>query len=58
MSPNAMLGHHCVTGPGGRDCTCCHQAPGKERRLAKRSVKRREKQQLRRAVSSELEQRG
>lgn len=33
-------------GPGGRDCVCCFPAPGsKERKLAFRSAKRKDKQE-------------
>jgi hypothetical protein len=40
-----MLGHHCPDGPGGRDCYCCGQPPGQERKAARRRVKRSERQQ-------------
>jgi len=39
-----MIGSRCAYGPGGRDCPCCGQAPGKERKRAKRAAKRRERQ--------------
>ena len=39
-----MLGRKCPNGPGGRDCACCGQAPGKPRRIARRVMKRRERQ--------------
>lgn len=38
-----MIGRSCPTGPGGRDCSCCGQAPGKGRKIAKRAAKRSEK---------------
>lgn len=42
MSTNRqpMIGKGCPTGPGGRDCTCCGQAPGKDRKAARRAAKR------------------
>lgn len=39
-----MIGLSCPTGPGGRDCSCCGQAPGKARKAAKRAAKRSERQ--------------
>ena len=38
-----MIGSTCPTGPGGRDCACCGDAPGKPRREARRHVKRAER---------------
>jgi hypothetical protein len=38
-----MLGRKCPTGPGGRDCNCCGQAPGVARKVAKRNIKRSER---------------
>jgi hypothetical protein len=35
-----MIGKFCPDGPGGRDCYCCGQAPGKSRKLARRAKKR------------------
>jgi len=35
-----MIGRKCPEGPGGRDCACCGQAPGKARRNARRYAKR------------------
>lgn len=43
-----MLGKKCPTGVGGRDCACCGQAPGIERKRARRTVKRSERQAARR----------
>jgi len=42
-----MVGHKAsqAAGPGGRDCTCCGEAPGKKRKKARRVMKRRERQQ-------------
>lgn len=40
-----MLGTGCPDGPGGRDCYCCGQPPGKGRKMARRASKRRERQQ-------------
>lgn len=42
-----MIGRTCPDGPGGRDCTCCGQAPGIDRRRAKRARKRGEHQKWR-----------
>jgi hypothetical protein len=38
-----MIGKSCPTGPGGRDCICCGDAPGKTRKIARRSAKRSER---------------
>ena len=38
-----MIGRMAPTGPGGRDCVCCGDAPGK-RKPRKRQIKRRERQ--------------
>lgn len=38
-----MIGRHCPDGPGGRDCHCCGQAPGKTRKNARRRTKRSER---------------
>lgn len=35
-----MIGRRCPQGPGGRDCVCCGQAPGKARTMARRTRKR------------------
>lgn len=43
-STTKMIGRKCPEGPGGRDCVCCGQAPGKARKLARRNVKRSERQ--------------
>jgi hypothetical protein len=45
-----MIGKACPTGPGGRDCPCCGDAPGKPRKVARRTAKRSERQQVRREV--------
>lgn len=45
-----MIGRKCPNGPGGRDCTCCGQAPGKERKTVRRTVKRRERQAVQRMI--------
>lgn len=39
-----MIGRGCPEGPGGRDCPCCGQAPGKARKTFKRAAKRSERQ--------------
>lgn len=40
----SMMGKRCPTGTGGRNCTCCGQAPGAARVQARRVLKRRERQ--------------
>jgi hypothetical protein len=40
-----MIGRKCPDGPGGRDCSCCGQTPGKSRKAKRRSVKRSERQE-------------
>lgn len=45
-----MLGAFCPTGPGGRDCICCGQAPGVARKKARRTAKRRERQDWKRTL--------
>jgi hypothetical protein len=48
-----MLGRTCPTGPGGRDCVCCGQAPGKARKAARRNAKRSERNAVRRAIRAD-----
>lgn len=45
MNPTTtkMIGRKCPAGPGGRDCPCCGDAPGKARKVAKRAAKRSER---------------
>ena len=38
-----MVGKNCPDGPGGRDCRCCGQPPGRERKVNRRRVKRSER---------------
>lgn len=38
-----MIGRRCPEGPGGRDCHCCGQAPGRGRKVARRTLKRAER---------------
>jgi len=45
-----MLGKFCPTGPGGRDCTCCGQAPGKNRRKARRQKRAQENAAWKRGI--------
>lgn len=45
-----MIGRKCPNGPGGRDCVCCGQAPGKERKAARRTMKRRERQAVQKMI--------
>ena len=42
-----MVGCSCPYGPGGRDCVCCGDAPGKARVAARRAKKRSKRQELR-----------
>lgn len=46
----AMIGCTCPHGPGGRDCVCCGDAPGKPRAAARRTAKRRKRQEFRRSI--------
>lgn len=41
-------------GPGGRDCTCCGDAPGKDRKNSRRYNKRSERQSWKKEVKKEL----
>lgn len=45
-----MIGCTCPYGPGGRDCVCCGDAPGRARAVAKRANKRRKRQELKNAL--------
>jgi hypothetical protein len=45
-----MIGKMCPEGPGGRDCACCGQAPGRPRRVARRAVKRGERNAWKRLI--------
>jgi hypothetical protein len=46
-----MIGKSCPSGPGGRDCICCGDSPGKARTIARRSAKRVERNAWKREVS-------
>lgn len=46
----SMIGTKCPTGPGGRDCSCCGQAPGKARKVARRAAKRAERHNWKREI--------
>lgn len=46
-----MIGCTCPSGPGGRDCTCCGDAPGKPRTAARRAKKRSKRQEFKRSLS-------
>jgi len=39
-----MIGRTIPVGVGGRGCSCCYPAPGKARKMDKRSRKRSERQ--------------
>lgn len=45
-----MIGCMCPYGPGGRDCVCCGDAPGRARAAAKRANKRRKRQEFKNAL--------
>lgn len=45
-----MIGCTCPYGPGGRDCVCCGDAPGRARVAAKRATKRRKHQEFKNAL--------
>lgn len=45
-----MLGCTCPSGPGGRDCICCGDAPGKPRAAARRAKKRSKRQEFKRSL--------
>jgi hypothetical protein len=45
-----MIGKSCPYGPGGRDCSCCGDAPS-ARKMARRIAKRRERNTWKREVS-------
>lgn len=45
-----MIGCTCPSGPGGRDCTCCGDAPGKPRAAARRAKKRSKRQEFKRSL--------
>lgn len=47
-----MIGPKCHTCPFGRECTC-NEAPGKNRRKKRRSVKRGERNEWRRSMRFE-----
>lgn len=47
-----MIGCTCPYGPGGRDCVCCGDAPGRDRAAAKRATKRRKRQEFKNALKS------
>lgn len=45
-----MIGRTCPTGPQGRDCHCCGQPPGRDRKTYRRRAKRAERQQWKNAT--------
>lgn len=45
-----MIGDACPCGPGGRNCPCCGDAPGKDRVAARRMNKRRKRQEFTRSI--------
>lgn len=48
-----MIGKGCAYGPGGRDCVCCGDAPGKARKRSRRTAKRSERQVWRKDLTSD-----
>lgn len=49
-----MIGSTAPTGPGGRDCPCCGQAPGRPRTVARRRSKRSERARVAREIRRQL----
>jgi hypothetical protein len=47
-----MIGKGCPDGPGGRNCCCCGQAPGKARKAARRTAKRTERRNWKAQVAA------
>ena len=45
-----MIGKKCPVGPGGRNCYCCGQAPGKARKIARRAAKRSERNTVKQTI--------
>lgn len=45
-----MIGRRAHTGPGGRGCNCCNEAPGKPRKVQRRALKGAERTAWRREV--------
>ena len=45
-----MIGCTCPYGPGGRDCVCYGDAPGRARAAANRATKRRKRQEFKNAL--------
>lgn len=54
MDKGKMIGRHCPDGPGGRDCYCCGQPPGKGRKVKRRSMKRGERNKMRQEMRNHL----
>ena len=52
MNKDKMIGPKCHTGPGGRDCVCCNEAPGRGRKRDRRIAKRRERQAWKKNLSN------
>lgn len=49
-----LIGKRSHMGPGGRDCPCCNEAPGKPRKIEKRHNKRSERQRARQLINREV----
>ncbi len=49
-----MIGTLCPDGPGGRDCACCGQPPGKARTRKRRQRRRAEKQAVKRELRAQM----
>jgi hypothetical protein len=45
-----MLGPSSHVGPGGRDCVCCNEPPGKKRKARFRVMKRSERNAWKREI--------
>lgn len=50
-STTKMIGRTCAVGPGGRDCPCCGDAPGRDRKITRRAAKRSERNAWKAEVS-------
>lgn len=48
-----MIGKSCPAGSGGRNCTCCGQAPGKARKIQRRVEKSAERNSVKREIRNE-----
>ena len=47
-----MIGKCTGVGPGGRNCPCCGDAPGRNRKVARRAAKRAERRNWKAEVAA------